>query len=411
MGGITSIAQALPVLAAPVLSRIYTPEEFGVYTVFISILSATWMVAGFRYEQAIILPEGDREAATLGSLARLFSLFFCSIWLLSTFILSDLWLQITGNVLSLFWIRMLAVTILVNSWMDQYMGILNRFQHYSSIAGARLSSNIVQVSSHIGLGLAGLTQWSLMFGKVIGDSTGLIWTWLRTKVHKTPSFPLIAHKSGALIKKYSSFPLYNGPHVLFTALATSIPSIIIANEFGSSAAGYYGLAFRAVILPLNLLTMTVYRVFYERFSRLMNAPELFRQKFLTTLKSLFVIAVIPTLLLWFYSGDVIPWVFGREWQASAPLAAYLSLIFFASTLTSPLMFVPLLFEKQRFFLVWEIINTIVRVGSIYWFAKMFDLNNAVFFYALISCVIICITLFMAFLIISNRKSYEDRYQG
>ena len=67
----TVLAQFVFVLATPILTRVYTPEQlgtFGLYSALVLILSR---FAGFRYELAIPLPRQDRIAANLVLLTTL----------------------------------------------------------------------------------------------------------------------------------------------------------------------------------------------------------------------------------------------------------------------------------------------------------------------------------------------------
>ncbi|MCK5335612.1 MAG: translocase, partial [Gammaproteobacteria bacterium] len=58
----TSIAQAIPIAISPLLTRIYTPNDFGVYALFISIATIFGSIANARYEMAIMLPHKDEDA-------------------------------------------------------------------------------------------------------------------------------------------------------------------------------------------------------------------------------------------------------------------------------------------------------------------------------------------------------------
>ncbi|QLK87927.1 hypothetical protein E3U36_07160 [Arsenophonus endosymbiont of Aphis craccivora] len=53
----TTIAQAIPIAISPLLTRIYTPKDFGVLALFISIIAILGSIANARYELAIMLPE------------------------------------------------------------------------------------------------------------------------------------------------------------------------------------------------------------------------------------------------------------------------------------------------------------------------------------------------------------------
>lgn len=67
----TTVAQAIPVMISPILTRIYTPEDFGVLALFIAITSIFGSIANARYELAIVLPEKDEDAVNIVALCIL----------------------------------------------------------------------------------------------------------------------------------------------------------------------------------------------------------------------------------------------------------------------------------------------------------------------------------------------------
>ena len=52
----SAMGQGLLIVSAPLLTRLYTPADFGVLAVYVSIVSILVVVASLRYEMAINLP-------------------------------------------------------------------------------------------------------------------------------------------------------------------------------------------------------------------------------------------------------------------------------------------------------------------------------------------------------------------
>ena len=50
---------------APVITRLYGPEAFGLLALFTSITASPGSIACMRYEMAIMLPKTDKEATNL----------------------------------------------------------------------------------------------------------------------------------------------------------------------------------------------------------------------------------------------------------------------------------------------------------------------------------------------------------
>jgi O-antigen/teichoic acid export membrane protein len=66
----TTIAQAIPIAISPILTRIYTPEDFGVFALYMSVVSIVSVVATGRYELAIMLPKKDEDAINIVTLSE-----------------------------------------------------------------------------------------------------------------------------------------------------------------------------------------------------------------------------------------------------------------------------------------------------------------------------------------------------
>ncbi|MGQ9623675.1 MAG: lipopolysaccharide biosynthesis protein, partial [Candidatus Caldatribacteriaceae bacterium] len=65
LAGGTALGQAVTVLVSPILTRLYSPEDFGVFGVYASLLGIVAVIASLRYEYAIPLPEEDETAANI----------------------------------------------------------------------------------------------------------------------------------------------------------------------------------------------------------------------------------------------------------------------------------------------------------------------------------------------------------
>ena len=91
VGG-TAGAQVLLVLAAPLLTRLYSPEDFGLLAVYASLLALIGVISSLRYELAIPLPEDDGEAANVAVL--------CLILVVISTILTGVLVLLMGSVIA-----------------------------------------------------------------------------------------------------------------------------------------------------------------------------------------------------------------------------------------------------------------------------------------------------------------------
>ena len=64
----STLSQAIPIAISPILTRIYTPEDFGLYAVYIAIITILGTIVSGRYELAIMLPKKDEDAINIFAL-------------------------------------------------------------------------------------------------------------------------------------------------------------------------------------------------------------------------------------------------------------------------------------------------------------------------------------------------------
>lgn len=65
----TIVSQVIILATLPILTRLYSPSEYGTYSMYLSIIGILLMIISFSYENAITLPEDDRTASSVLSLS------------------------------------------------------------------------------------------------------------------------------------------------------------------------------------------------------------------------------------------------------------------------------------------------------------------------------------------------------
>ena len=90
----TTIAQAIPIAISPILTRIYTPEDFGLLALFLAITIIIGSIANGRYELAIMLPEKDEDAINISALGFIISSSMSLILLILVFFFNDYFVNV-----------------------------------------------------------------------------------------------------------------------------------------------------------------------------------------------------------------------------------------------------------------------------------------------------------------------------
>ncbi len=365
VGG-TTLAQALSILATPIVTRLYGPDAYGLSVLFNSILVIIGVIICLRYELAIMLPKKDEEAANLLAAS------FISISLISILLIPIIWLcgpaltgmlnsPILGNYL---WLLPIAVSangafLAFNYWNS-------RTRQFGRLSIARVVSAVVMVSIQLGAGLAGhATGGSLITAAIVGSAISaivlgvLIWHENRRLLQKSISLQQIS----AGVKRYKKFPIFDTWSALLNTFCWQLPPFLLSYYFTSTIVGYYGLGLMVLQLPVNLIGGAIGQVFFQRVSVAKfegNLAPLVEDTVLNLAK----LSIFPALLLSVAGKETFVVVFGARWAEAGVFAQILAVWIFFSFITSPISTLFSVLEKQGSSLIFNIILLPVRVGAL-----------------------------------------------
>lgn len=325
-------AQALMVLAAPLLTRLYTPEDFGLLAVYAGLLALFSVVASLRYELAIPLPESQYEAANVVILSLLIVLVMTAI--------SGLMVLIAGGQIALaldtpklakyFWLLPVGVFLSGVYKVFNYWAVRERA--FSDIAITRISQTLVSLAIQIlGFKIGGL---ALLLGQACGQGVGtfrLLNVALKHNVFKSLSF----REVWSAAKKYQSFPLFSTWSGVFNTAGTQLPSLMLAAFFSASGAGFYALAHRVLVLPMNVMGNAIGKVFLSRApdaSRKGQLPELVENVHSYLAKIAMPVSIVIILI----GPDLFSYIFSEDWRKAGVFAQLLAPFLYIQFITSPL---------------------------------------------------------------------------
>lgn len=379
VGG-TAGAQIIMVLAAPVLTRFYSPADFGLLAVFVSLLSLVTVVAALRYEQAIPLPDDDNEAAALLVISLLAASIVTGFSAVPVFFYrSEIARLLNVPALAdyLFLVPLGALFAAVYSMLNNWA---LRMKAFTPIAKTKVSQAVVTVA--IQIGAAPLGPGALLAGQVAGQTAGSLSLFMRVL---RPHWHLIRNvKWGDIVlvgRRYIKFPIFSTWSAVFNTAGSQLPSLLFAFLFSPAAAGIYILANRVLSMPMQFLGQAIAHVFYS------GAAQAHRDGNLGALvgrvhRRLAHIGMPPILILLIAGPDVFGQVFGAQWRESGLFAQWLAPWLYLVFITSPLTSVVLVLERQGAGMAFQALLLLVRVAAIAAGAWMDDLTTAVALFAI-----------------------------
>jgi O-antigen/teichoic acid export membrane protein len=344
----TSIAQAIPIAITPILTRLYTPADFGILAVFTSLVSVLAIIATGRYELAIMLPDKEKDAVNVLALSLVIS---ASISLFSFLILWIFNAQISsllGDHGIAPWLYLAPISVFLTSTYQSINYWFSRLKMFKRITAFRLIQSTSTASTNLFLGFLGFEGKGLLVGSLIGQglASGLLTRYLLRDCKKIMnSLSIKAIKDNA--SKYRDFPLINSFHAFMDAIQTSGIIFLISIYFGSVALGLYSLTFNILRLPLNLIGASVAQVFYQKASETNNNGEQLYSLTRTVVIKLSLLALPIFCIVFSLSPFIFCRLFGTNWEESGKYARILSPWLFLNFIASPISQIPIILNKQR----------------------------------------------------------------
>ena len=359
----TTVAQAIPVLVTPILTRIYSPAEFGLFAVYLALVAIGTMIATGRLEMAVLIVRKDSDALRLAFTGLIISGVFSFLALLVIVIWGQQIAAFSGQPGIRDWLYIVPFSIFLFSVYKVLLHWLNRKKQYGLMSRSRVTQSGSISALQMVVGLATKISTGLAVADCLGRAVALMLILKQVKATiKLPGFSLA--RQYALIRRYRNFPFLGSPASLLNILSLQLPYLVIPAIFTSAIAGMYFLVFRVLMMPVALLGEAMMEVFRNRALEDLNEHGTCRPVFVRTLLSLCIIGLPPALLLMFFGQEIFAFVFGEDWREAGLYAAILAPMALFRLVCAPLGGVLFVREKLKLILVLQSIFFIMVALSL-----------------------------------------------
>ncbi len=361
------VARGLGVLAAPIVTRLFAPEEFGVAALFASIIGIISVAACLRYDLSIMLPKTDEEAANLLGLSLFFVLIITSISTLFVFFAGDLIVRLLNSSELKKYLWLVPVSVFVSGTFMALNYWNSRTKHFGRLSIARVISSVVVQTTKLGAGFAGFVSGGVLIGTgILGQivSTlvlgGQIWRDDRHLFKANIRYKTMI----AGLKRYKKFPTIDIWGALLNTTSWQLPALLLSAFFSPIIVGYYALGTAVIRMPMNIIGGAIAQVFYQRACDAKNKGES-SQIVENVYKRLVAIGLFPMLLLCLVGQDLFSVVFGHNWAEAGLYTQILAPWMFFTFISSPLSTLFSVFERQGSALIVHSTIFITRLASLY----------------------------------------------
>jgi O-antigen/teichoic acid export membrane protein len=380
----TMLGQAIFALLSPVVTRLYSTHELGIYGLVMAFAGVAVPVAGLRFELAAIAVKDEARARDLLLLSLLAIVPVAAVAAagLITLKSASLW-----SYAAVSWglVAMAIAIVIVSGVLATLRSSLIRRQRFGGVARSLAWQGVIRGAFPVGVATLTRGALGLTSGELVSRLIGVL-ILLRHGggiLERLPSTLVVRRlrETAAIFWKY---PALMVPSSLLDAIAVAIPVPIVATCYDLETAGKFALVQRLAILPAAFIVSSVGDVFHSHAAQVMQEGGRSARQFLFAIaRPLLLFALAVYLPLAVLAPFAAPWIFGREWTQIGIMIAALAPMCVVQTVVSPLSRGLLLGKKEERKLLADIVCLIIPAGTLY-LASGKPIATAIAFFSLAS---------------------------
>ncbi len=330
----TAIAQSIGILTTPLVSRIYSPGDYGEYALLLSASTIIIGIVTLGLSSAIMVPKDDEKSKEVFMVVFILSGILASVIYITSNIFANHLTFIKTNMDIHVFLLLLYLSVLVNC-IKGYLTILvnkfalNRLLFNNSLIGA-LSTLIISIP----LGILGFTMYGLIIASIIGGILSIVQ--MLNKVN-----PFIKSFKFSIIKKvlgeYKKFVIYQYPSNAVETLAAQLPAQFFSTNFGSSNLGGYSMNEKLLGLPLRLIGAPINTIYFRTATEYYNSGKDLSRFTFSLITKIMLLSLVPSILIILWGEYLFAIFLGENWSIAGEIAKYLIVFYvfmFCSTITS-----------------------------------------------------------------------------
>lgn len=333
----TGLAQLLPIALSPILTRLFTPQEFGVFALYGSICAILAVLVTGKYELAIVVPRHDSEAINLVAVTIVSSM-LVSLLLLGVVLVWDAPIvRLLGHPEVRTWLFLVPFATLILGCYYALNFWANRRSRYKHMAISRVVQSGASSAMQMAAGVSKVGLLGLILGQLLGQVVSTFYLAQSLPREERRFFRRISLKRMSCVaRRHIGYPKYMVPGQAMSVGANEMPLLLLTVFFGAGVAGFYSLAQRVMAAPLSLVANAIGDVYRQRAAGQYASKGECLEIFLGSLKRLVMFAFLPMLPVLLFGPWLFAFVFGDAWREAGEIASLLSVLVFFQTLSSPL---------------------------------------------------------------------------
>ena len=303
----SGIAQVILIITTPIITRLYSPTEFGEFTIFSNIAMILIPIINARYDLLIVNTKNDRSANILSQISFLISLLILLI-LIPIFAISA-WLYPNLNfILDFIFIIIMLFLVSLTNIFTNYLNKERKYKVLSLINVFRAGSMALL---QIIFGLLALGSLGLIIGFSLSYIAGITLGYKTFKKH----FNIVRDKeeTKALFLENKNQLVYSTPSILLNSLSFSVVVFFIGILYTNTEVGIYGMAIRVLGIPVTIISLGLSKIFMQQANDYYIEHGNFRNLLLKFSSILVIVSIILYVPLYLFSEELVNILLGHSW--------------------------------------------------------------------------------------------------
>lgn len=348
----TVLAQLIPIALQPLLRRQFSPEEFGLLALFLTLVGMLLPLANLKYDSAIVLPEEDKEASQLVVGSVVYGLVFSVVIFVLLWVFEANWMKVLHLKHDQKWIfYFVPLSLFLVSGFQSFNYFLIRKKAFNASARnkvyRRSSEGIVQVV----LGFLKLPK-GLFLGSLVGDLINFFGGIIQMS---RVGFDCKQSKGGVLnaMKAYWAFPIYHAIPSCLNAVSLLLPVVIVNTHFSLAETGQFDLSRMVLALPLALISIALSQVYLQHQAEKIRNKQTILESFSKVSLILALLSIPLAGILFLFSDELFKFIFGSDWKVAGELTALLAFSYAVKFIVSPLSATLIALKEVKFSALWQ----------------------------------------------------------
>ncbi|PZG75927.1 capsular biosynthesis protein [Staphylococcus aureus] len=395
----SGIAQVILIITTPIITRLYSPTEFGEFTIFSNIAMILIPIINARYDLLIVNTKNDRSANILSQISFLISLlillilipiFAISAWLYPNFILDFIFIII-----------MLFLVSLTNIFTN-YLNKERKYKVLSLINVFRAGSMALL---QIIFGLLALGSLGLIIGFSLSYIAGITLGYKTFKKH----FNIVRDKeeTKALFLENKNQLVYSTPSILLNSLSFSVVVFFIGILYTNTEVGIYGMAIRVLGIPVTIISLGLSKIFMQQANDYYIEHGNFRNLLLKFSSILVIVSIILYVPLYLFSEELVNILLGHSWVDAITVIKIVIPLFVIRLIVSTASLSVIVLQKQQLELI---LQALFLIGTTVTFVISKMLNLTFLNFVSINTVVLILSymiFFIALYYFAKNKQFKN----